>query len=84
MLLRRQSRRRLRLFLGLADAHLRGLFDHPVVEGIELGRQSALQLQEFMPERFIHKGPVQARHHCGAALVHLGMSVFSVRSWSPN
>jgi hypothetical protein len=45
-----------------------GLLDHAIGEGVEVGRQGALQLQEFRPERVVHEAPAQASHHGGAAL----------------
>ena len=36
--------------LGLAGLDLQRLLDHPVGEGVEVGRQAGLQLQELRPE----------------------------------
>jgi hypothetical protein len=60
MLLRRQLRRGLILLIGFAGRHLQGLFDDSIGEGVEVGHQGALQVEELEPEGVVHQAAVGA------------------------
>lgn len=78
MLLRRQLGGGLLLLLGFAGLHFQGLLDHAIGEGVEVGRQGALQFQEFGPEGVVHEAAAQAGHHGGAALAAVAVGADAI------
>ena len=78
MVLWRQLRGGLVLLIGLAGLHLQGLFDHPIGEGVEIGHQGALQVEEFGPEGVVHEAAIEPRHHGGAALAAVAVGADAV------
>lgn len=78
MLLRHQLRDGLVLFIGFAGLHLQNLFDDAIGEGVEVGHQGALQVEEFGPEGVVLEAAVQARHHGGATLAAVAVGADAV------
>jgi len=69
MLLGSELGGRLMLLRGLAGLHLQGLLDDAIGEGVKVGRQGALQLQEFRPEGVVDIGgspPATCFEHLGS------------------